>query len=511
MNDNRIRSIVIVGGGTAGWMTAAALSRFLKNGYCTITLIESEEIGTIGVGESTIPQIRTFNRMLGLDENEFVRKTGATFKLAIEFRDWMRQGHSYIHPLGPIGVDIAGVAFHSYWLKLHGMGEAGSLEDYSLQAKAARQERFMRPIDAAGSPLSNIPYAFQFDASLYARFLREYAQARGLVRREGRIVKVNQRSEDGFVESVTMQDGETIAADLFVDCSGFSGLLIEQTLHAGYEDWSAWLPCDSAVVAPCESGGACAPMTRATASGAGWRWRIPLQHRVGNGYVYSSKFISDDEATTDLLANLDGPALMDPKIVRFTAGKRKKVWVKNCVAFGLSAGFMEPLESQSIHLIQSGVTDFITMFPDRSFNQAEIDRFNRVTQYDWERIRDFLVLHYNQTERDDTPFWDYCRNMEIPDFLAEKIRVFKSHGRIFRENEELFADSSWFAVMIGQGLTPSSYDPLVDVLDESEVRTRVAQIRASIARSVELMPSHREFLARIGAGDSADAARGARA
>ncbi|HVZ99175.1 MAG TPA: tryptophan halogenase family protein [Caulobacterales bacterium] len=496
MDDRRIRSIVIVGGGTAGWMAAAAFTRLLRS-RCDITLIESEEIGVIGVGESTIPQIRLFNRMLALDEDEFVRKTKATFKLAIEFKDWARLGQSYIHPLGAIGFDIEGVSFHSYWLKLRAQGLAPSFEEYSLQASAARRERFMRPIDASGSPLSNIPYAFQFDASLYARFLRDYAEARGLKRREGKIVKVTQRGEDGFIESVTLESGETIAADLFLDCSGFAALLIGKTLGVGYEDWSHWLPCDSAMVAPCESQGPCAPMTQAIASPSGWRWRIPLQHRTGNGYVYSSRFVSDDEAQTHLLSQLDGAPLTEPKVLRFTTGKRQKFWEKNCVAFGLAAGFMEPLESQSIHLIQSGVADFITMFPDRAFAQAEIDRYNRVTSTDWERIRDFLVLHYKATERDDTAFWNYCRNMDIPDFLAEKIRVFEGHGRIFREGEELFADSSWFAVMTGQGLLPTSYDPLVDVLDDDEIRARLAAVRAAISRAVELMPSHRDFLDRI--------------
>ncbi|MES1200620.1 MAG: tryptophan halogenase family protein, partial [Pseudomonadota bacterium] len=319
-SDTRIRSIVIVGGGTAGWMTAAAFSRLLKNHYCDITLIESEEIGVVGVGESTIPQIRLFNRMLALDEDEFIRATKATFKLAIEFKDWRRQGESYIHPLGPIGFDIDGVSFHSYWLKLNERGEGGSLEDYSLQASAARRERFMRPIEGGGSPLSNIPYAFQFDASLYARFLRTYAEARGLKRREGKIVKVNLRGEDGFIESVTLADGETIAADLFVDCSGFSALLIGDALGVEYEDWSHWLPCDSAIAAPCESAGACAPMTQAIASPAGWRWRIPLQHRTGNGYVYSSNFVSDDEAAAHLVSQIDGPLLGEPKLIRFKAG-----------------------------------------------------------------------------------------------------------------------------------------------------------------------------------------------
>ena len=496
MQSGNIRSIVIVGGGTAGWMTAAAFARFLKNDYCTITLIESEEIGTVGVGESTIPQIRIFNRMLALDEDEFVSKTQATFKLGIEFRDWRRIGHSYVHPFGPFGLDMEGLSFHAFFLKLHLRDEAPDFEDYSLQALAGRAEKFMRPINAGNSPLSQIAYAFQFDAALYAKFLRGYAEARGVVRREGKIVKVNRRGEDGFIDSVTMADGEDVAGDLFVDCSGFRGLLIEQTLNAGYDDWSHWLPCDRALAVPCESGPSFAPMTRASARPAGWQWRIPLQHRVGNGHVYCSRYMSDDEATAILLSSLEGPALAEPRPLRFIAGRRKKSWVKNCVALGLAAGFMEPLESQSIHLVQSGIANFMAMFPDRGFEQAEIDRYNRVTRFEWERIRDFLVLHYNATEREDSAFWNYCRTMSIPDYLADKIALFKSRGRIFRENLELFNDTSWFAVMMGQGIQPSGYDPLVDVFSPEEVRTRLASIRSTIATSVETMGQHRDFIAR---------------
>jgi tryptophan halogenase len=493
--DKRIRSIIIVGGGTAGWMTAAAFGRFLKNDYCKITLIESDDIGTVGVGESTIPQIRIFNRMLSLDENEFVKKTQATFKLGIEFRDWKQVGHSYIHPFGPFGIDMEGVNFHAYWLKLNSIGEAGDIENYSLQAVGGRQEKFSRPIDAGNSPLSNIAYAFQFDAGLYARFLRSYAEARGVVRHEGKIIDVALRGEDGFIEALTLEGGARMEADLYVDCSGFRGLLIEQALKTGYEDWSHWLPCDSALAMPCESAGSFAAMTRATARPAGWQWRIPLQHRTGNGHVYASSFMSDDEAHDLLTANLDGEALAEPRLIRFTAGRRKKAWNKNCVALGLAAGFMEPLESQSIHLVQSGIAHFLTMFPDRDFDPAEIDRFNRISTFEWERVRDFLVLHYKATERDDSEFWRYCRNMSVPEYLSEKIRLFESHGRIFRENEELFNDTSWFAVMIGQGLAPRGYDPLVDVFDMNEIRKRLASIRNSIAKSAEVMPLHRDFIA----------------
>ena len=495
MTDQRLRKIVIVGGGTAGWMTAAALGRFLKNGYTQVVLIESEEIGTVGVGESTIPQINIFNRMLGLDENEFVRRTKATFKLAIDFVDWKHIGHQYYHPFGPYGRDMEGVSFHAYWLRLKAMGEAADLSDYSLQALASAQGKFMRANGQPNSPLGSIAHAYHIDAGLYARFLRGYAEERGVVRQEGKIVEVHQRAADGFVEAVTLQSGQRVEGDLFIDCSGFRGLLIEQTLKTGFEDWSHWLLNDRAVAVPCALGGSTAPVTRATARPVGWQWRIPLQHRLGNGYAYSSEHISEDEATAYLLANLDGEPLIDPFTLRFKAGRRKKSWSKNVVAIGLSAGFMEPLESQSIHLIQVGISRLLAMFPDRRFEQPDIDRYNRVMQFEYEKIRDFLILHFNATRRNDTPYWDYLRTMPIPDYLADKIAVFESHGRVFRENEELFNDTSWFAVMVGQGLEPRGYDPMADVMPVDELRTKLRDIHAVIARSAEVMPDHMAFIA----------------
>lgn len=507
--EGRLRSIVIAGGGTAGWMTAAALSRFLTDGKTKITVIESDAIGTVGVGESTIPQIRIFNRMLALDEDEFIKKTQATFKLAIEFVDWKQKGHLYYHPFGPYGIDMDGVSFHAFWLRLKAMGEAADLGDYSLQSLAARDAKFMRPINAGNSPLSNIAYAFHFDAFLYARFLRGFAEARGVVRREGKIAEVKQRGEDGFIEGLVMEDGQRIEGDFFVDCTGFRGLLIEQTLKAGFEDWSHWLLNDRAVTAPCADGGARNAVTRATARPAGWQWRIPLQHRIGNGYVYSSNHVSDDEAAATLLANLDGKALADPWMLKFKAGRRKLFWSKNCCAIGLSAGFMEPLESQSIHLIQVGISRLLALMPTRRAAQAEIDRYNRVMTYEFERIRDFLVLHYNTTERNDTPYWDYVRTMKIPDELADKIAIFKRHGRIFRENEELFNDTSWFAVMIGQGMEPEGYDPMADVMSADELRRRLESIRSAVVKSVEHMPGHRDFIAANCASDPVEFQRSA--
>ncbi len=503
MTTNRLRTILIVGGGTAGWMAAATFARFLKDGYCAVRLVESEEIGTVGVGEATIPQINTFNRMLSIDENDFIRKTQATFKLGIEFVNWTRLGHSYIHPFGPYGLDMEGVSFHAFWLKYRQLVPDADLADYSLQAVACRRGKFMRPIAAGNSPLSRIAYAFHFDASLYAKYLRNYAEQRGVVRSEGKIVDVKLRGEDGFIDSVVLESGERIEADLFIDCSGFRGLLIEQALKTGYEDWSHWLPCNRAVAVPCESGGEFTPYTRSTARKAGWQWRIPLQHRIGNGYVYSSEYISDDEATSTLLANLDGAPRATPRILRFVTGRRKKFWNKNCVTLGLASGFLEPLESTSIHLVQSALAHFMTLFPDRRFSQTEIDQFNRVLTWEYERIRDFLILHYHATQRDDSPFWKYCREMSVPHFLQHKLDLFRERGRIFRENNELFNDTSWFAVMIGQNIEPRSYDPLVDVMSDEELRRRLAHIRDTISKSADVMPAHREFIANNCAANSA--------
>ncbi|MFN3816429.1 tryptophan halogenase family protein [Brevundimonas sp.] len=492
--DHRIRKIVIVGGGTAGWMTAAAMAKLLGRDFADITLVESDEIGIVGVGEATIPQIGIYNRMLGLNEDEFIRKTQGSFKLGIQFVDWGKKGHVYFHPFGPFGVDMEGVSFHAYWQRLHLAGDPHRLEDYSLQAVAAADNKFMRAIDAGRSPLSSIDYAFHFDAGLYARFLRGFAKERGVVRREGKVVDVEQRAEDGFIQAVKLESGERIEGELFIDCSGFRGLLIEQTLKAGYEDWTHWLPCDRAVAVPCESVPDFTPYTRSTARDAGWQWRIPLQHRIGNGYVYSSNHITDDQAAGTLLGNLDGKPLADPRFLRFVTGRRKQCWVKNVVAIGLSSGFIEPLESTSIHLIQSGVAKLMQMFPDKRFEPADRERFNRMTQVEMEQVRDFIILHYHLTKRDDTPFWDRCRTMDVPDSLKEKYRLFEGYGRIFRENEELFNDTSWMAVMVGQGLKARGYDPVADVLSLDETRARLGEIRRVMRTSADYMPLQKEFI-----------------
>jgi len=499
MQEKQMKNIVIVGGGTAGWMSAAALSHVLKNGYANITLIESETIGTVSVGEATIPQIHTFNQMLGLNENDFVKKTQATFKLGIEFVNWTRLNHSYIHPFGSYGIDMEGIAFHHYLLKENVRRQKTGeplldIEDFNIQVAAAKKDKFMRPIQAKGSVLERIVYAFQFDAVLYAKYLREVSEKNGTKRIEGKIIDASQNAETGFIESVTLEDGQTIEGDLFIDCSGFRGLLIEQKLKAGYEDWSKWLPCNRAVAIPCESVGDPIPYTKAIAHKAGWQWRIPLQHRIGNGHVYCNEYISEDEATQILLDNLDGKPIADPKHIRFTTGHRKKFWDKNVVSFGLSAGFLEPLESTSIHLIQSGLARLLTLFPHRGIEQAEVDYFNRATLIEYERVRDFLILHYHLTKRDDSPFWDYCRTMKAPEFLKNKMDLYRSNGRIFRDNDELFNETSWLAVFAGQNLETNGYHPVADTLPEQEVQRRLDHIYSAIQKGAEVMPLHWKYI-----------------
>ena len=492
--NNKIRKIVIVGGGTAGWMSAAALSKVLANDYCKVELVESDAIATVGVGEATIPQIATFNGLLGIDEDEFVRETQGTFKLGIEFIDWGQLGDSYVHPFGVYGLPIESVPFHHYWFKMYKEGRFKNLEDFSLACKAAKAGKFSRPQDIPNSPLSQINYAFQFDASLYAQYLRRNSEKRGVVRTEGKVVEVHQRADDGFIESISLEDGRNIQADLFIDCSGFRGLLIEQTLKTGYQNWSHWLPCDRAIAVPCAKQGAPEPYTRSTARDAGWQWRIPLQHRTGNGHVYSSQYMSDQDAEDVLLNNLDGEPLANTNKLRFEAGRRNQFWNKNVVAIGLSSGFIEPLESTSIHLIQSGIAKLIGLFPNRDFNQVDIDKYNQQSIYEIEAIRDFIILHYKATKRNDTPFWNYCRNMPVPDTLQEKMDLSKSSARIYRENEELFSEPSWLAVMFGQGIVPDSYHPLVDAYDSNGMHKYLRGIAAVIDRSIGSMPNHEDFI-----------------
>ncbi len=495
MHENSLKKVLIVGGGTAGWMCAAVLLHSLGKQY-RIQLIESDEIGIVGVGEATIPSIMKFISLIGLDENDFMRRTQATFKLGIQFRNWGAVGDSYIHGFGSMGRKTGLVDFHHYWLKAWQAGRVERLDDYSINLLACEKNRFMRArTDNAASPAADIRHAFHFDAGLFARYLREYSEKLGVTRTEGRITSVQTVPETGFVRSVTMDDGSVHEADLFIDCSGFRGLLIEQTLHTGYDDWSHWLPCDSALAVPCESVTPLLPYTRATAHGAGWQWRIPLQSRIGNGHVFCSRFMSEDEATAILLNNLDGPALAQPRLIRFVTGKRKKFWNRNVVAIGLASGFIEPLESTSIHLIQQGIVRLIELFPSQGFDQADIDEYNRQSTTEFEQVRDFIVLHYNATQRDDTAFWNHCRTMDVPETLKHKTTLFGANGRFFRKDDELFGETSWAQVMLGQGIRPRGYHPLVDNTDDEAIYKMLANVKAVMHAVADRMPGHAQYIA----------------
>ncbi|MBX3564058.1 MAG: tryptophan 7-halogenase [Sphingomonas sp.] len=492
-----IRSIVIVGGGTAGWMAAAAFSRLTRTGV-KVTLVESDAIATVGVGEATIPPIRNFNGLLGLDENDFLARTQGTLKLGIDFVGWRYEGDRYFHPFGEFGFDIEGVKFHQFWRKLHESGLASGIGDYNLCARAMDLGRYQPPSSDPASILSRMAYAYQFDASLYAGYLREYAEKRGVVRLEGKVVEVPVRGEDGHIEAVVLEGDRRVEGELFIDCTGFRALLIEQTLGAGWESWAHWLQCDRAVAVPCESApdGTITPYTRCTAHSAGWQWRVPLQHRIGNGYVYCSGDISDDAARETLLANLDGAALRDPFILKFEAGRRKKAWHKNCVALGLSSGFLEPLESTSIHLIQAGISKLMALLPDVGFSAIERDEYNRLTDIQMEQVRDFIILHYHANARKDGDLWRRVREMEIPGTLTRKLDLFRGRGRLFRYEDELFAESSWIAVMLGQGIYPAGWDPLADTIDPVQIRNTLDRIKALFAQTAQSMPRHEEWLAR---------------
>lgn len=491
-----VQQIVIAGGGTAGWMTAAALAKLLR-GKATITLVESEEIGTIGVGEATIPMIQLFNRVLEIDEDEFIRATQGSFKLGIEFVDWGRLGHRYMHAFGRFGQDLWTVPFYQYWLRQHRAGKAPDIAEYAITRVAAYQNRFMRPQSGVqNSPLNDIAYAFHFDASLYARYLRGYAEARGVKRIEGKIAEVKLDPSSGHVRTLVMADGTPVEGQLFIDCSGFRGLLIEGALKTGFEDWTHWLPCDRAVAVPCASVRPTTPYTRSTARQAGWQWRIPLQHRTGNGHVFSSRHVSEDEATAVLMNNLDGEALAEPRTLRFTTGMRRLGWNRNVVAVGLASGFIEPLESTSIHLIQTAIARLVEFFPSTGFHQADIDEYNAQSRFEFERIRDFIILHYHLNDRVDSAFWTMCREMPIPETLQSKLRLYKSSGRIVRFNNELFSEVAWLQVMHGQGLHPEGHHALAELPGEADTGAYLEGVRKVIAQCVAVMPPHDEFIAR---------------
>ncbi|MFN4358495.1 tryptophan halogenase family protein [Sphingopyxis alaskensis] len=495
MSDHAIRKIVIVGGGTAGWMAASAFSALLERSI-EIILVESDEIGTVGVGEATIPPLIAFNSMLGINEDEFLSATRGTFKLGIEFVDWGAVGESYFHPFGPHGQDFRGVAFHQLYLRETARQPLPDIRHWSMSATAAELGRFARPGPTARPPLSQLAYAFHFDAGLYARFLRSYAEKNGVIRIEGKLVDASLNPESGHVRSVKLANGNDIAGDLFIDCSGFRGLLIEEQLGTGYEDWSHWLPCDRAVAVPCGLASPPEPFTRSTARSAGWQWRIPLQHRMGNGLVYSSAHLERRAAEDLLVANLEGKGLADPKHLSFTAGRRRKAWNANVVSLGLSSGFVEPLESTSIHFIQSGIAKLLALFPDRRFDPVERNEYNRQMADVFEDARDFIILHYKATRRDDSDFWNDCRTMDVPDGLAAKFGLWQSKGRLFREGRELFGTASWVAVLLGQGIRPAETDPAVNAIDPDIARDMLDKMRSSYRQMAEHMPPHWDFISR---------------
>lgn len=493
-----IRHIVIVGGGTAGWMAAAALSRLKRNRDLSITLVESEAIGTVGVGEATIPPFVDFQTLLEIDEAEMMAAVQGSYKLGIQFVNWGRIGDSYIHPFGNYGYEIAGLSFHHVWHRFAQLGDNRPIQVFNAETMAAFFGKFGKTQDMGRDDLPPINYAYHINATAYAAYLRRYAEARGVVRQEGKVEHVALDAESGFVSSIRLEGGREIAGELFVDCSGFRGLLIEQALETGYEDWSHWLPCNRAVALPCnrDDGSPPAPFTRATAHRAGWQWQVTLQHRNGNGHVYCDAFMSADEATEVLLGNIAGKPTADPNHLRFVTGRRKKFWNRNVVALGLASGFMEPLESTSIHLINTGINKLIALISLDGVTQAQEDAFNRLTGKEYARIRDFLVLHYNTTTRDDSEFWNYCRTMSVPDSLTEKVELFRQNGQIFREEDELFTETSWAAVMMGQGIRMEGHNAMADTLDRAETKKELDEIEASIRFAVQSMPAHGDYLRR---------------
>jgi len=482
-----MKKIVIVGGGTAGWMAAAAFSKSFGQ-TLSIKLIESDEIGTVGVGEATIPPIRNFHLLLELSEADFMRAVNGTYKLGIEFENWGNLGERYFHPFSGHGVDTWAAQFHHYWRRAREQGDDVPLDTFSLEAMMARAGRFGREGERKAA------YAYHFDAGHYARMLRDISVGLGVQRIEGKVVDVTTNSGSGFIESVTLASGANIDGDFFIDCSGFRGLLIEQTLKTGWEDWSHWLRNDRAIAVQTEPATPPAPYTRATARSAGWQWRIPLQNRVGNGLVFSSRFMSEDEAHKTLLDNLDGRPINEPRTIRFGTGRRLKQWNKNCAALGLASGFLEPLESTSIHLIQNSIIRLIKLFPSAGVEATEVEQFNREVKTEIEYIRDFIIAHYHVTQRADTPYWDECREMAIPDSLAHKLDLFKAGGKIFRDNNELFSEPSWVAVLVGQGLMPVGYHPYVDTMSDKELTDMMARVKSAIATLAGQQPMHKEYI-----------------
>ncbi|MBY5993984.1 tryptophan halogenase family protein [Ferrimonas balearica] len=479
--------VVIAGGGTAGWMAAAALSKLMGK-TIDLVLVESDQIGTVGVGEATIPTLHIFHRLLGLKEPEVMAATNATFKLGIQFENWRERGQDYLHSFGFLGKDCWACGFQHFWVKGQQKGMVSEIGDYCTEHLAGRAGRF------AVLPNQDLNHAYHMDATLYAKFLRRFAEGYGARRVEGKIVEVAQNGENGHIEALVLDNGERLEGDLFIDCTGFRALLIEQTLNTGYDDWSHWLPCDRAIAVQTTSVGTPPPYTRSIAHASGWQWRIPLQNRTGNGIVYCSKYWSDDEAKQVLTDNLEGEMLTEPRVIRFRTGTRRQHWNKNCVAIGLSSGFLEPLESTSIHLIQRSIIRLLQLFPNGGLVAADINEFNAQTLEEMENIRDFIVLHYKVTERTDSRFWNHCRTMDVPESLAHRIEMFSEAAKVYKHGNELFGESSWIQVMMGQGILPKSYHPIVDMMSDPELEAFLGNIRATVKRKVEAHPPHMDFI-----------------
>ena len=499
MSEFKKLRVVIAGGGTAGWMAAAALARTMGEAI-ELTLVESDAIGTVGVGESTIPPLVNYNRLLGIGEAEFMRETQATFKLGIEFENWKVRGEKYFHSFGLTGRDHWSAGFQHFWL--HGLtkGHAWSFDDYCLELKAAYASKF------AHLPENRINYAYQLDATLYAAYLRKLAEADGATRIEGKIAQVQLNGGNGHIAALLLESGQLIEGDLFLDCTGFRALLIEGALHVGYDDWSHYLPCDAAIAVQTVSVAPPVPYTKAIAHDAGWQWRIPLQHRRGNGIVYCSRYLDRDAALDRLLSSVEGERITEPNFIRFTTGARRKQWHRNCIAVGLSGGFMEPLESTSIHLIQRAILRLIRMMPMGEISERDVAEFNDQQYTDMLQVRDFLILHYKATERRDSPFWRQCADMEIPDSLTQKIELFRETGRVFRKNEELFAENSWVQVMLGQGIMPRAYHPIAHKLSDAELDDLLSGLRDSVTNTVASLPNHRDYVVRYCAAKQTEAA-----
>jgi tryptophan halogenase len=490
--DPSVQRVVVVGGGTAGWMTAAALVKLLP-GHVSIHLVESEAIGIVGVGEATLPHIRAFNERIGIRESDFMSWTRGTFKLGIEFVNWGAIGDNYIHPFGTFGNGRSAVDFHQYWLRLRQEGvDVPDLQQFSMGVQVARENKFQLPDPDPASLAATFGYAYQFDATLFAPYLRQLAEEQGAKRTEGRIVKVDLDSESGDIASITLENGETIEGDLFIDCSGFVSLLLDKTLKEPFEDWSKWLPCDRAMAVPCRTETPLSPLTSAIAMESGWRWRIPLQHRTGNGYVFASDFISEDAVRERLLGVIEGEHLAEPRLLKFKAGRRKRSWVRNCVGVGLASGFLEPLESTSIYLIQAAITALVELFPEKQISDVDRDEFNRLIDLEYDRIRDFLILHYHVTTRTDTEFWNYVRTMSVPDTLHDKIELFRRRGRVVKYREGVFLDASWIAVYLGQGIVPVGYDHRADGVPTPSLVAGMRDLSAEMQALIARMPGHRE-------------------